>query len=536
MNVQIVWGRMSAPRFAITDRDLPVADVTDGWQRMADIVNCDSDRAFNSLVDMSRFEKMVVCEDDAVARRVVWSGTSRNVVSGYLPNGTQYTVRGSTQNMFVRDSNFPPRIGVDVQGEQRACDEQLAGVVARMGQLEGARREAARAFQEARDTHAAARRRALEAQRRRDEADFQLNDAERRSQQASKAAQPVSFDDFDRRIAKLEAAVAEAERALPALQAAVEAAEEGLRSAQAALSALDPRKEAAAKVINERTGELDAARDSAAQAKEKLAQCAVQAERGAAARKKVLDKAAMIQAVIDTDTALANTICPREEAEAIAVDPKEAEKEAKLTLAELVDKMDKKLAALEKSVEKEEQRRGRSLEQIEAEHSRAKKRMRVFSHNVDACRAPHKRLKRELKKSFGRVNECKEDMSRAVAHAFNARLGARGHSGRLVLDYDNQTLDLVVVFAGRTEGKVEDLRSLSGGERSFVQLAYVLALAEKAEGPFRAMDEWDVFMDAVNRKISFETLLKFADGAREAEWRGVGQRVRACVCSFSSQI
>ena len=37
-----------------------------------------------------------------------------------------------------------------------------------------------------------------------------------------------------------------------------------------------------------------------------------------------------------------------------------------------------------------------------------------------------------------------------------------------------------------------------------------LALGENVESPFRAMDEFDVFMDAVNRKISMDALIEFA--------------------------
>ena len=40
-------------------------------------------------------------------------------------------------------------------------------------------------------------------------------------------------------------------------------------------------------------------------------------------------------------------------------------------------------------------------------------------------------------------------------------------------------------------------------------------MAEYTENPFRAMDEYDVFMDDVNRKLSTETLLQFAWDQRD---------------------
>jgi chromosome segregation ATPase len=44
-----------------------------------------------------------------------------------------------------------------------------------------------------------------------------------------------------------------------------------------------------------------------------------------------------------------------------------------------------------------------------------------------------------------------------------------------------------------------------------------LSLGEAIESPFRAMDEFDVFMDAVNRKVSMDNLIEFARDDLNAE-------------------
>ncbi|WMV20486.1 hypothetical protein MTR67_013871 [Solanum verrucosum] len=56
-----------------------------------------------------------------------------------------------------------------------------------------------------------------------------------------------------------------------------------------------------------------------------------------------------------------------------------------------------------------------------------------------------------------------------------------------------------------------------GGERSFSTLCFALALHEMTEAPFRAMDEFDVFMDAVSRKISLDAVVDFAL-AQGSQW------------------
>lgn len=58
--------------------------------------------------------------------------------------------------------------------------------------------------------------------------------------------------------------------------------------------------------------------------------------------------------------------------------------------------------------------------------------------------------------------------------------------------------------------KMTDARSLSGGERSFSTVAFVLALWHHCSSPFKLMDEIDVFMDMVTRRVSYNALITFA--------------------------
>ena len=50
---------------------------------------------------------------------------------------------------------------------------------------------------------------------------------------------------------------------------------------------------------------------------------------------------------------------------------------------------------------------------------------------------------------------------------------------------------------------------MSGGEKSYAQMCLIASLWENMNPPFRALDEWDVFLDALNRKNISSKLLEF---------------------------
>lgn len=102
-------------------------------------------------------------------------------------------------------------------------------------------------------------------------------------------------------------------------------------------------------------------------------------------------------------------------------------------------------------------------------------------------------------------------LRRQLTWQFNGHLRKKGFSGSVKVDYETETLALEVQMPQDTSGSaVRDTRALSGGERSYSTLSFALALHDMTEAPFRAMDEFDVFMDAVSRKISLDTVVDFA--------------------------
>jgi len=103
---------------------------------------------------------------------------------------------------------------------------------------------------------------------------------------------------------------------------------------------------------------------------------------------------------------------------------------------------------------------------------------------------------------------------------FNAYMKTRGHQGGIAIDFEKKTLEFDVILKGTNVASAEgdrpkkrakkDTKTLSGGERAFMTVAFLLALGEAMECPFRGMDEFDCFMDAANRNVSIKQLIGFA--------------------------
>lgn len=103
------------------------------------------------------------------------------------------------------------------------------------------------------------------------------------------------------------------------------------------------------------------------------------------------------------------------------------------------------------------------------------------------------------------------------AHAkaqFMYMLSERGFRGTLIMDHQKKLMDLrVEPDITRRDGSGRSARTLSGGEKSYSQVCLLLAMWEAMGAPIRCLDEFDVFMDAVNRNISVNLLI---DGARQS--------------------
>jgi chromosome segregation ATPase len=101
----------------------------------------------------------------------------------------------------------------------------------------------------------------------------------------------------------------------------------------------------------------------------------------------------------------------------------------------------------------------------------------------------------------------KEEVSRMAKQEFMELTGIRGYEGDLIFDHENMRLDLSLKV--QSSKSVGSKSTLSGGERSYAGICFLLSLWPSIGCPVKILDEFDVYMDNLNRKCTIKIILDF---------------------------
>lgn len=167
-----------------------------------------------------------------------------------------------------------------------------------------------------------------------------------------------------------------------------------------------------------------------------------------------------------------------------------------------------------KKIDQEKQRRNMSESDpavARDKYFRARKDMDSKMQQIEAIAKSTKDLTKDLKDRKSRWRQFRGHIAQMTNLGFDEMLNKKGSAGEVEFDHDNKRLNLVVQKShADTHSQTRDVKALSGGERSFATLSLLLAIGESLETPFRVMDEFDVFLDPVARKIAMENLVRVA--------------------------
>jgi len=106
----------------------------------------------------------------------------------------------------------------------------------------------------------------------------------------------------------------------------------------------------------------------------------------------------------------------------------------------------------------------------------------------------------------------RKTISNIIARRFalESEIFSSQYGSTISIDINHQRRELNFIFRNTDGDSVgTDINSLSGGEKSYAQMCLIASLWENMNPPFRALDEWDVFLDNINRKQISRTLLGF---------------------------
>jgi len=144
-----------------------------------------------------------------------------------------------------------------------------------------------------------------------------------------------------------------------------------------------------------------------------------------------------------------------------------------------------------------------------AKYARASKTLQAKKAQTKEIRLTSNKLEKDMEIRRKRWFAYRERISSSSSSAFGDVLKLKGSGGEIEFDHDDEKLNLIVQKDKDNEqSQQNDVKALSGGERSFATISLLLAIGETLETPFRVMDEFDVFLDPVTRKKVIDQLVE----------------------------
>ncbi|KAF4606632.1 Structural maintenance of chromosomes protein 6 [Pleurotus pulmonarius] len=185
------------------------------------------------------------------------------------------------------------------------------------------------------------------------------------------------------------------------------------------------------------------------------------------------------------------------------------------------DDIQKSINAVEQALKDRERKQGSSVEELTIQVNKAKAKLDLVERDLKSMALLNKTLRHSLFIRLSKWQEFRRHIALRCKLVFQYNLSHRGYFGKVLFDHANGTLQLKVQtddMAGTQGAQDKDPRSLSGGEKSFSTICLLLSLWESIGCPLRCLDEFDVFMDAVNRRISMKMMIETANSSDKKQY------------------
>ncbi|ETS85485.1 hypothetical protein PFICI_03510 [Pestalotiopsis fici W106-1] len=178
---------------------------------------------------------------------------------------------------------------------------------------------------------------------------------------------------------------------------------------------------------------------------------------------------------------------------------------------ETYQSIEQKFSAIREQLEKFRARHGMNEQQINEKAAQTFEHYNAARRARRECQLDVKASKDALTRRLDKWRMFQRMISASARTNFSYLLSERSFRGRLLLDHVNKKLAIEVEpDQTREEVSGRNTKTLSGGEKSFSSICLLLAIWEAMGSPLRCLDEFDVFMDSINRKVAAEMLVSAA--------------------------
>lgn len=173
------------------------------------------------------------------------------------------------------------------------------------------------------------------------------------------------------------------------------------------------------------------------------------------------------------------------------------------------------IKSVQSALERQEREVGATIDDLEDGLRRAKYAYDNAVKDIKEMQALNKGLKQSVQHRLRRWHNFRRHIAIRTKLQFQTHLSKRGFCGKVIFNHEKQKLDLKIQTEDQafTQGLTKEVKALSGGEKSFSTICLLLSLWEAINCPIRCLDEFDVFMDAVNRRIAMKLLIETANTA-----------------------
>lgn len=187
----------------------------------------------------------------------------------------------------------------------------------------------------------------------------------------------------------------------------------------------------------------------------------------------------------------------------------------------------KEIEAIEERIKSETKKRGDPAA-ITAEYSRARDTWESATRDIKNLEDFSAMIGKMLGSRLQSLADFKKYVGRGTKMEFQDALAHRNYTGKMTFSHEAESIEFtvnprqvdkkVMQQAKDTSAETGRANTLSGGERSFTTASFILSLWASMESPFRALDEFDVFMDAVNRQIAIKMMIDAARRKKDKQF------------------